>query len=433
MFVNDSTKSVPPQASYNSTESDGEEFKEEEATLLDTGVLDPAGSKIKDGDEISTNPDQMKDMEADETGLKDNGNEDDKKSKKEEQPHDKNADFVDVEKTGRWGQVSKKEVYIVAIIMILIVVGVAAALVVFLGDGGSKDDDDKTEAAIKLTPILTPEEQMELIRSALKNNSLTADVWKHSNEFGNFYGQAAKWVVDADVGPFDRQADILPRFALAALYYSSNGITWLNQDRWLSDSDVCDGWYGVVCDKLGNVVELELSENNLLGDFPAGPLSLLKTIDSIRLDNNQLEGNLPDEFFETMPNLQFLYVQHNKLGGTVPESFLANGMLRTYFNFYLRLPRHLSICFCITNSHFLFGLQAPSSCSSTISKVPFRMSIAPSAKIASILSSRLVLTVLSLTAPLDVAIRTLTVSRRNQWVKRCREGIPLHHSTSWCS
>lgn len=359
MFVNDPKKSVPPQASYNNKDSDEEEFKEEEASLLDTGVVDPAGSKINDGNEISTNPDQMMEMEANGTGLKDNGNQEGKKSKKEEQPLEKNADFVDVEKTGRWGQVSKTEVYIVAIIMILIVVGVVAALVVFLGDGGSKDDDRKAGAANKLTPMLTPEEQTELIRTALKDNALTADVWNHSHEFGNFYGQAVKWVVDVDVGAFDRQADILPRFALAALYYSSNGITWSNQEGWLSDSDVCDGWYGVVCDKFGNVVELELSKNNLLGDFPAGPLSLLKTLESIRLDNNQLEGNLADEFFETMPNLQFLYVQHNRLGGTVPQSFLANGILRTYFLFTAAtLNRHLSnrFCFCITNSHFFVWL-----------------------------------------------------------------------------
>lgn len=54
--------------------------------------------------------------------------------------------------------------------------------------------------------------------------------------------------------------------ALVALYQSTNGANWLNQQGWLTDNDVCS-WHGVTCTN-GRVMALELGGNNLVGTIP---------------------------------------------------------------------------------------------------------------------------------------------------------------------
>ena len=71
-----------------------------------------------------------------------------------------------------------------------------------------------------------------------------------------------------------------------------------------------DGWFGVNCDPLGNVVELELPENNLNGPFPV-PVVLLESLKSLWLENNNLEGPLPADLFPEM-NLKTTFVDPTK-------------------------------------------------------------------------------------------------------------------------
>lgn len=49
------------------------------------------------------------------------------------------------------------------------------------------------------------------------------------------------------------------RYALATLYYSTNGNSWKNNEGWLEPVDECT-WAGVTCDDFNVVTELKLGK-----------------------------------------------------------------------------------------------------------------------------------------------------------------------------
>ncbi len=128
--------------------------------------------------------------------------------------------------------------------------------------------------------------------------------------------------------------------ALAALYHSMNGDSWINNTNWL-DGDPCENdWYGVNCVG-GNVTWLPLSNNQLSGSIPAeiGNLSNLKylvlydnnltgtipvevgnlsNLILLGLSKNQLSGNIPAEI-GNLSNLTGLYLAKNQLSGNIPS------------------------------------------------------------------------------------------------------------------
>ena len=78
--------------------------------------------------------------------------------------------------------------------------------------------------------------------------------------------------------PNDR---ILQRYALATLYYSTNGDSWSVSNNWLSSQNECT-WYtsfvGYVCDSENHYMELDLQGNNLKGSLPMEILMLSQTL-----------------------------------------------------------------------------------------------------------------------------------------------------------
>ncbi|KAL3790445.1 hypothetical protein ACHAWO_007135 [Cyclotella atomus] len=97
--------------------------------------------------------------------------------------------------------------------------------------------------------------------------------------------------------------------------------------RWLSGTDECE-WYGVSCLD-GKVRELNLPDNNLIGEIPP-EISTLRNLDVLALNSNCLFGSLPTEF-GSMTNLQKLNIQDNSLGGYLPEEFYSMSSL-THLN-----------------------------------------------------------------------------------------------------
>jgi len=251
------------------------------------------------------------------------------KSEEKEGPQKKNADFEDLAHTGRWGAVSKMEVIIVTVMMVAIAVGVTIALLIFLGEGD--DEKENTPNPPPLSKLLKPSEQMELIRSSLNGNPVTEGVWDDLGDdiLKNPYRMAAAWIVEDD--DLDREADIVPRFALATMYYSLGGNEWTNSTNWLTNTPLCDGWFGVNCDNHGNVLEIDLSENNLRGEIPL-VLVLIEHLQVLWLNGNTLEGWVPENVFPRMNNLEILYLQMNNLTGPIPDNFLDNGEHLRKFN-----------------------------------------------------------------------------------------------------
>ena len=62
----------------------------------------------------------------------------------------------------------------------------------------------------------------------------------------------------------DDQIDILQRYALNTLYFSTNGINWNSNELWTSENNPCgttnnngveNAWFGILCDSEQKVVE----------------------------------------------------------------------------------------------------------------------------------------------------------------------------------
>jgi hypothetical protein len=97
------------------------------------------------------------------------------------------------------------------------------------------------------------------------------------------------------------------RDALVALYNSTNGDNWLNNENWLKGDPCQNNWFGVTCRKL------EVGESEQLAAH---------TVTRLDLGDNNLVGNLPGEL-GNLTNLNGLYLNSNILTGLIPGS-LAN-------------------------------------------------------------------------------------------------------------
>ncbi len=140
------------------------------------------------------------------------------------------------------------------------------------------------------------------------------------------------------------------RAALIALYNSTNGDQWLNNEGWKTPPLHTDGfampgteggWYGVsmagivfsldlhgnnlsgtIPTEIGDLTDLytalDLSNNNLTGPIPAS-LGRLGSLHNLLLNNNQLTGAIPPELGD-MNSLVALQLQHNQLSGTLASA-----------------------------------------------------------------------------------------------------------------
>jgi hypothetical protein len=141
--------------------------------------------------------------------------------------------------------------------------------------------------------------------------------------------RAASWLITVDSTNMAEVA--VTRFALASIYYNNQGNQWTDKTNWLSEKSHCE-WKGVTCcskvpsylgcsksngQDLVKVVELDLSNNQLMGYIPVG-ISLLKDLESMILSYNNLTGAIPKVVIKSLPKISQIYLSHNKLSGTIP-------------------------------------------------------------------------------------------------------------------
>ncbi|RKZ74152.1 MAG: hypothetical protein DRQ57_11990 [Gammaproteobacteria bacterium] len=100
---------------------------------------------------------------------------------------------------------------------------------------------------------------------------------------------------------------------LLALYHSTGGPGWKNQDGWNSANEPCD-FALVECSDDGNVVALNLNQNRLKGSLP--DLSALTHLEELNLSENRLSGSLPD--FSSLTQLKVLALRNNQFSGPLP-------------------------------------------------------------------------------------------------------------------
>jgi len=109
---------------------------------------------------------------------------------------------------------------------------------------------------------------------------------------------------------------IADSLALVALYEATDGDNWVDNTNWLIES--VSSWYGVETDpNTGEVVYIDLSDNNLVGIIPS-EIGNLSSLQYLNLSWNELEGDIPDEI-GNLTNLEELYLNENQLTGEIPS------------------------------------------------------------------------------------------------------------------
>ena len=122
-----------------------------------------------------------------------------------------------------------------------------------------------------------------------------------------------QWTVSVEFGT-EQYSLYTDSLALVALYESTDGDNWINNDNWLT-GDI-DTWYGVALNADYRVSDLYLADNNLTGALPAemGDLDQLR---SINFGINNLIGEIPAQM-SSLSKLEFLDMFANQLTGRVP-------------------------------------------------------------------------------------------------------------------
>ena len=104
--------------------------------------------------------------------------------------------------------------------------------------------------------------------------------------------------------------------ALAALYVTTDGDNWTDNNNWMSDRPL-DQWYGVTTNAEGRVSEIALGDNGLTGSIPRH-LANISTLERLDLSCNSLSGGIPEEL-DIMSALRVLDLSLNELSGAIPE------------------------------------------------------------------------------------------------------------------
>ena len=111
-------------------------------------------------------------------------------------------------------------------------------------------------------------------------------------------------------------APLSDREILGIFYSATGGPDWANNENWLTDAPLHE-WHGVEVDGQGNVVDLDMFENDLNGAIPR-ELGTLGSLRYLRLwGNNDLTGAIPPELGD-LSNLLRLRLFRNSLTGPIP-------------------------------------------------------------------------------------------------------------------
>ena len=106
--------------------------------------------------------------------------------------------------------------------------------------------------------------------------------------------------------------------ALEALYNSTNGDQWKNNQGWFVLADP-GTWYGISV-TAGHVTAIDLNGNDLNGIIPV-ELGNFSDLTDLNLSwNYQLSGSIPSEL-GSLSNLNYLNLNGNELSGAIPQEF----------------------------------------------------------------------------------------------------------------
>jgi hypothetical protein len=157
-----------------------------------------------------------------------------------------------------------------------------------------------------------------LLAQSLLANSQDASLVEDTPE-----ARAIKWLQDDPVAFNYTELGVLQRYALATLYYATDGENWIESAGWL-DYDVaeCD-WFTTerldLCIGDGRYRSLAVISNGLSGELPDA-LAILTDLQSINLGGNDLTGQLSSTL-GSLSELRVLVLSETLLSGPVPSEY----------------------------------------------------------------------------------------------------------------
>mmetsp|Transcript_29555 Transcript_29555/g.41902 ORF Transcript_29555/g.41902 Transcript_29555/m.41902 type:complete len:577 (+) Transcript_29555:24-1754(+) len=260
---------------------------------------------------------------------------------------EKNTRFQDVEQTGKWGAISKNEMYAAAVVLIVFLAAAAAGIYFYVTAAADRNEYppvftpvDPPTLSPTVQPQVEPEVQLEALQNILRFNRFTNTTSNYTEPvdyYENLYDdpeatpqdRAISWLLFQDPADLQPENKWLPyRYALAVMYYALNGQAWENKAGWMTRASVCQ-WYGVRCDRFHQEIkEVDLAANNLDGMIPP-EINLLQSIFSLVLSGNNLYGEPPQLAIGSLPQLTILFLNNNRLNGTLRADLRANGILDT--------------------------------------------------------------------------------------------------------
>lgn len=235
---------------------------------------------------------------------------------------------------GFWSQ--KKVKYGIPLLLLLAAGGTAGVVLALLSGGSDVEDSTRdlpvapTASPTTASPTQSPSAAPSMFPSAAPS-AFTVD--RFQEEFLPEYSQEAlldplssqsealAWL-EKSIGVGDySNVKRLQRFALATLFYATDGERWSDNNGWLSDDEECD-WYSdtlgatFVCFD-GKYQTLQLDENSLLGTLPAD-VAILTDLLSLQLGRNDLFGSIPSEY-GSLTNLRVVSLFGGLLEGPIPS------------------------------------------------------------------------------------------------------------------
>jgi len=141
---------------------------------------------------------------------------------------------------------------------------------------------------------------------------------------------AYNWLLENDERKLSASdvPDIIQRYALASLYFATNGDKWTTcgrggsissceslEQRFLSGASECV-WFGAGCDDDGHIDTLNLRENGLVGTL-VPEMAELSRLETFVLSRNSLSSTIPTEIGR-LKQLHFLLLNRNSFTGKIP-------------------------------------------------------------------------------------------------------------------
>ncbi len=110
---------------------------------------------------------------------------------------------------------------------------------------------------------------------------------------------------------------------LLNIYQDLDGANWVNNTGWTNGllSGTCDycNWYGITCNYLGQITEIDLSNNNIQGTMPQDLVALIN-LQQLKLNNNLLFDTIPN-YWDSLDQLYLLDLRFNSFTGSIPFSY----------------------------------------------------------------------------------------------------------------